>query len=63
MGLLNHSAVPGVMSIDDAHRVMQLHMNCTVSICDLKRQAKVTLIAEGRMVPDTHRDHVHAMGY
>jgi len=62
MSLLNHAAVPATMSTGYAHRIMQLHLDCTVSICPVKRQAKMTLIEAGRLVPDTHRDHAPVMG-
>lgn len=49
-GLLDHSKVP-VMTTGFAHTVMQLHVDCAMCVCALKRQAKARLIELGKMVP------------
>ncbi|MQY17460.1 hypothetical protein [Nocardia macrotermitis] len=40
-----------VMSIELAHRIMQWHIDCPVTICAVKRQAKTRLIQAQRLVP------------
>jgi hypothetical protein len=51
-GLLpaDHNAVSD-MTITAAHRVMQEHMHCPISVCALKRQAKVALMMAGLLRP------------
>ncbi|WP_228785610.1 hypothetical protein [Nocardia cyriacigeorgica] len=56
--ITDHQRVP-VMTITFAHSVMQRHIDCPVSICPLKQQAKARLVAAQRMVP---ADRPH-MGY
>ena len=63
MGLLNHAAVPGGITTTYAHHVMQLHLDCSTDTCPIRRQARYKLIEAGQMVPDSHRDNAHAMGY
>jgi hypothetical protein len=40
-----------VMSIELAHWIMQWHIDCPVTICAVKRQAKARLIQAQRIVP------------
>ena len=46
----DHRPLP-VMTVADAHAVMQQHIDCLVSVCQIKRQAKIRLVETGRMVP------------
>jgi hypothetical protein len=59
MSLLDHAAVPAVMSVGYAHRIMQIHIECPVSICPVKRQAKATLIEAKKFVPDSNRTEAY----
>ncbi|GAB2523926.1 hypothetical protein ACFXHA_20620 [Nocardia sp. NPDC059240] len=43
---------PGVMSAEQAHAAMQLHLDCTVATCKVRRRARATLVEEGRCVLD-----------
>ncbi|MTE14633.1 hypothetical protein [Nocardia aurantiaca] len=43
---------PGVMNVEQAHAAMQLHLDCTVQTCKVRRRARATLVAEGRCVLD-----------
>jgi hypothetical protein len=55
ISITEHTALPGPMEVDFAHRVMQLHLECPITICGLKRQARDTLVDEKRMVLDSGR--------
>lgn len=46
----NHSRMPS-MTMEYAHSVMQMHLECSISICPIKAQAKRQLIDVGRLVP------------
>ncbi|NEW40436.1 hypothetical protein GV793_16120 [Nocardia cyriacigeorgica] len=46
----HHQSVP-IMTVENAHQVMQRHVECLVSVCPIKQQAKARLVADGRMVP------------
>lgn len=49
---INHAAVPeSTLTPSRAHRIMQEHKRCPVSVCSAKAQAKQTLIEAGRLVP------------
>ncbi|MBF6455153.1 hypothetical protein [Nocardia cyriacigeorgica] len=48
--VLDHQRVP-VMTAERAHTVMQQHIDCPVSVCPVKQQAKARLVADRRMVP------------
>lgn len=56
--ITDHQRVP-VMTIELAHAVMQRHIDCHISVCPIKQQAKARLVAMRRMVP---ADRPH-MGY
>ncbi|MGW0180019.1 hypothetical protein [Nocardia sp. NPDC003345] len=43
---------PGVMSPEQAHSAMQLHLDCTVDMCRVRRRARATLVESGRCVLD-----------
>jgi hypothetical protein len=47
---VDHREIP-VMTVDYAHRVMQTHLECLLSVCPIKRQAKARLIEAGHLVP------------
>ncbi|WP_067695318.1 hypothetical protein [Nocardia jejuensis] len=51
-GLLRCRRDPGVMSTEQAHAAMQLHLDCTVDTCKVRRRARATLVDEGRCVLD-----------
>ncbi|NEW40159.1 hypothetical protein GV792_15850 [Nocardia cyriacigeorgica] len=40
-----------IMTIELAHNVMQCHIDCPISICPIKHQAKAHLVAVHRLVP------------
>ncbi len=46
----DHSRSPA-MTIEYAHSVMQMHLECSISICPIKAQAKGKLIDAGRLIP------------
>ncbi|MFE6861946.1 hypothetical protein [Nocardia sp. NPDC057668] len=46
----DHWAVP-VMTVDNAHRVMQQHLTCPATLCPRKRQAKHRLTEAAHLVP------------
>ncbi|MBF6135246.1 hypothetical protein IU501_19870 [Nocardia otitidiscaviarum] len=47
-----HSAVPdSTLTPTRAHRIMQDHRGCPVSVCPAKAQAKRLLIEAGKLVP------------
>ncbi|BDT87878.1 hypothetical protein GV791_08920 [Nocardia cyriacigeorgica] len=46
----DHQRLPS-MTVAEAHRVMQVHIDCLVSVCPIKQQAKARLVADRRMVP------------
>ena len=41
---------PGELSLDEAHRAMQVHLDCVVDTCRARRRARDTLVAAERMV-------------
>ncbi|WP_405487243.1 hypothetical protein [Nocardia sp. NBC_00511] len=43
---------PGLMSVEQAHAAMQLHLDCTVDSCKVRRRARAILVEEGRCVLD-----------
>lgn len=45
-------ADPGAMTVEQAHRAMQVHLECLVEVCRVRRRARRTLVAAGRMVLD-----------
>ncbi|WP_290047829.1 hypothetical protein [Nocardia nova] len=53
-GVMNHDRVP-VMTVNFAHAIMQVHIDCAFCICPVKQQAKLRLIEANHLVPDSHR--------
>ncbi|MFI6871135.1 hypothetical protein [Nocardia sp. NPDC050406] len=51
-GLMRCRTDPGVLTVDQAHAAMQLHLDCTVETCRVRRRARATLVEEGRCVLD-----------
>ncbi|MEU0544985.1 hypothetical protein ABZ319_34450 [Nocardia sp. NPDC005978] len=50
--LINHDPVPWETMTDArAHRVMQQHGSCPISVCGAKSQAHCMLVAAGRVTP------------
>ncbi|MFF3225889.1 hypothetical protein ACFYV7_24040 [Nocardia suismassiliense] len=47
---------PGPMSAARAHRAMQIHLDCSVDICWVRRRARSTLVQDGSMVLDPRAD-------
>lgn len=47
---ISHECLP-VMDTQSAHAVMQEHIDCLLSCCPVKRQAKHRLVMSGRLVP------------
>jgi len=45
---------PGPMTTEQAHAAMQMHLDCTVDECRVRRRARTTLVEAGRCVLD-HR--------
>ncbi len=43
---------PGALTPDQAHRAMQVHLNCSVDMCRMRRRARRTLVEARRMVLD-----------
>ncbi|WP_227997724.1 hypothetical protein [Nocardia australiensis] len=51
-GLLVCGRDPGIMTTEQAHAAMQLHIECTVDHCRVRRRARTTLVEEGKCVLD-----------
>ncbi|MBF6143950.1 hypothetical protein A5780_34145 [Nocardia sp. 852002-20019_SCH5090214] len=51
-GLLRCGADPGIMTVEQAHAAMQLHLDCTVDTCVVRRRARAVLVEQGRCVLD-----------
>ncbi|PXX71011.1 hypothetical protein DFR70_101432 [Nocardia tenerifensis] len=47
---------PGPMSAARAHRAMQIHLDCTVDTCRVRRRARGVLVQAGSMVLDPRAD-------
>lgn len=43
---------PGPMTTEQAHAAMQMHLDCTVDECRVRRRARTTLVEAGRCVLD-----------
>ncbi|WP_378737082.1 hypothetical protein [Nocardia brasiliensis] len=43
---------PGELTPEQAHRAMQVHLNCDVDVCRARRRARRTLVEARRMVLD-----------
>ena len=50
-----HSAPPQPLSLELAHRVMQVHSGCSAQDCRNKRAAYEALVTAGHLVPDSSR--------
>ncbi|MCP2276457.1 hypothetical protein ACFYT3_07745 [Nocardia amikacinitolerans] len=50
-----HSPLPATPDRDLAHQIMRVHRECATDHCRRKDQALRSLIAEGRIVPDSSR--------
>ncbi|MFC4373943.1 hypothetical protein ACFO5K_07485 [Nocardia halotolerans] len=48
--LLGCGADPGPMQAEQAHAAMQLHLDCTVDECRVRRRARDTLVESGHCV-------------
>jgi hypothetical protein len=46
---------PVQLTPEQAHGIMQMHLNCRTEECARRRAAVRTLIAAGRLVPDSSR--------
>ncbi|WP_405167300.1 hypothetical protein OG203_20770 [Nocardia sp. NBC_01499] len=46
------SVDPGELTPEQAHRAMQVHLNCSVDVCRVRRRARRTLVESRRMVLD-----------
>ncbi|WP_306364481.1 hypothetical protein [Nocardia sp. CC227C] len=51
-GFMRCGTDPGIMAVDQAHAAMQMHLDCTVDTCRVRRRARATLVDEGRCVLD-----------
>ncbi|GAB2697847.1 hypothetical protein [Nocardia thraciensis] len=51
-GLLRCGSDPGVLDAEQAHAAMQLHIDCTVDTCRVRRRARTVLVESGRCVLD-----------
>ncbi|WP_280377906.1 hypothetical protein [Nocardia wallacei] len=51
-GLLRCGVDPGVLTAEQAHAAMQLHIDCTVDTCRVRRRARTVLVEQGRCVLD-----------
>lgn len=52
------SADPGPMTTTQAHKAMQVHLECCVDRCRVRRRARRTLVDHGRMVLDERADSI-----
>lgn len=43
---------PGQLTPAEAHRAMQVHLDCTVDTCQVRSRARTTLVEAKRMVLD-----------
>ncbi|PXX65405.1 hypothetical protein DFR70_104469 [Nocardia tenerifensis] len=53
--LADHATPAAPLTIDHAHESMQVHRACSTDHCRRKALAFNTLIAAGRIVPDSSR--------
>ncbi|MEV0294289.1 hypothetical protein [Nocardia sp. NPDC050710] len=49
---------PGVMTTEQAHAAMQLHLDCTVDRCLVRRRARTTLVEAGKCVLDDQAERL-----
>ncbi len=52
-----HSGPDRPLSLERAHRVMQVHSGCSTEDCPHKRAAYEMLVNAGHLVPDSSRRH------
>ncbi|WP_067808123.1 hypothetical protein [Nocardia beijingensis] len=50
--LSNCAEDPGELTASQAHRAMQVHLDCSVEICRVRRRARRTLVEARLMVLD-----------
>ncbi|BCK57217.1 hypothetical protein NWFMUON74_49890 [Nocardia wallacei] len=50
-----HNAPIGPLTLDHAHAIMQMHVECSVGDCPRKRAAFRALVEAGRIRPDSGR--------
>ncbi|MGW5218813.1 hypothetical protein ACWEQA_13185 [Nocardia sp. NPDC004085] len=50
--LSNCAKDPGELTANQAHRAMQVHLDCSVEICRVRRRARRTLVEARLMVLD-----------
>ncbi|WP_405160057.1 hypothetical protein OG203_26905 [Nocardia sp. NBC_01499] len=55
--LADHATPAASLTIDQAHQSMRVHRACATDHCRRKALAFNTLIAAGRIVPDSSRRH------
>lgn len=53
VSLLFCSRDPGALTVHQAHSMMQLHLECDVETCRVRRRARTTLVEAKAMVLDT----------
>lgn len=53
----SHRPPPGGLNVEQAHREMQRHRECSVIDCPAKETAQAVLIEAGHMVPDPRRGY------
>ncbi|PKV82356.1 hypothetical protein [Nocardia fluminea] len=49
---------PGPLTAQQAHRAMQVHLECAVDTCRSRRRARATLVEQKRMVLDERAQQV-----
>ncbi|MEU7629901.1 hypothetical protein AB0C34_07935 [Nocardia sp. NPDC049220] len=52
VALLACEVDPGILTVEQAHAAMQLHIDCTVDRCQVRRRARTTLVQAGKCVLD-----------
>ncbi|KZM75282.1 hypothetical protein IU500_23530 [Nocardia terpenica] len=55
IAVIAHTAPERPLSLDRAHRVMQVHSGCSTESCRNKRAAFAALVDAGHIVPDSCR--------
>lgn len=60
-GLWSCYADPGELTTTQAHTAMQLHLECGVGNCRVRRRARTALVAAGHMVLDARATRAPAM--
>ncbi|RMI34416.1 hypothetical protein EBN03_06260 [Nocardia stercoris] len=51
-GLLGCHTDPGPLTVQQAHAAMQLHLDCTVDTCRIRRAARTVLVESRHCVLD-----------